>query len=341
MTDQTEPAVQVQGMEHLDITEDDVRAEIIGGGVITDACARVIAARYHSPGTRGRAFSQLSHGLVATVEDLRADIDYSLVHDVEEEEHRSELLSLARWLESKARQATPTMSAVTRRDVAEALYNYRWGPDNTEFAGERMDGAEDEADAILNAIRGQYIATYEVTEPYTLHMLAKDTFTDGRKLTLAVDQQGNMRLIPVGRSASPVMAQLVEKAHLRIEVVGYRDPDASTDIAVFVDGKPFNAEVLIVDPGAGHELSTWRESRDEHAAAASPAASELIRQNYDAGEETDGVEGEDEDSGYGICLTCSAPCDASGCTANPDHLAAVDLPLTATSLAEDVPDEDR
>lgn len=36
--------------------------------------------------------------------------------------------------------------------------------------------------------------------------------------------------------------------------------------------------------------------------------------------------------GYGVCLTCGAPCDGDGCTADDDHLAAVDRPIIPADI---------
>jgi len=48
---------------------------------------------------------------------------------------------------------TPWWRVQTRPVIANAIYANRWGDDNTEFAGERMDGAEEEADKILDALQ--------------------------------------------------------------------------------------------------------------------------------------------------------------------------------------------
>lgn len=75
----------------------------------------------------------------------------------------------------------------------------------------------------------------------------------------------------------------------RVEVVADRDPDSATEVHVFVDGVPVLAELTDVDPGRGWVLSDWRELAAEHAAAASPAAAELITQLFQEGESSEFV----------------------------------------------------
>lgn len=78
--------------------------------------------------------------------------------------------------------------------------------------------------------------------------------------------------------------------HPRVELVGLRDPDGDTDITVFLDGQQVTTtEQTIVDPGKGWDLDDWRESRDDAATQASPAAAALIRCMYDAGETSEFV----------------------------------------------------
>lgn len=77
----------------------------------------------------------------------------------------------------------------------------------------------------------------------------------------------------------------------RVEVVVYRHPDLSgsdgTNVTVFLDGvRVDEPEIVLVDPGRGHELDEWRQDRELAAAQASPAAAGLIREFYDDGEET-------------------------------------------------------
>ncbi|WP_190814723.1 hypothetical protein [Saccharopolyspora pogona] len=75
----------------------------------------------------------------------------------------------------------------------------------------------------------------------------------------------------------------------RVEAVADRDPDSATELHAFLDGMPVPAELTEVDPGRGWVLSDWRELAAEHAAAASPAAAELIRQLFREGESNEFV----------------------------------------------------
>jgi hypothetical protein len=79
----------------------------------------------------------------------------------------------------------------------------------------------------------------------------------------------------------------------RVEVVSYRDPDADTDLHLFVDGAEItNFSWTEADPGAGHDIDDWRESRDVAMRDASPAAAEVIQRFYDAGEDSEFVTGQ-------------------------------------------------
>lgn len=63
------------------------------------------------------------------------------------------------------------------------------------------------------------------------------------------------------------------------EVVVVRDPDAGTEVLVFVDGRQVAGErvsVTTVDPGAGFELHEWRAAGESMASVASSAAGSAI-----------------------------------------------------------------
>jgi hypothetical protein len=63
----------------------------------------------------------------------------------------------------------------------------------------------------------------------------------------------------------------------RIEVIVWRDPDSSNEVAVFVDGVKFdNPEVTDIDPGAGCSRTNWEESAASAVANATPEAAVLI-----------------------------------------------------------------
>jgi hypothetical protein len=66
-----------------------------------------------------------------------------------------------------------------------------------------------------------------------------------------------------------------------IEVVVDRDPDAGTDVTVFVNGEPVQVLSYTVDPGYGATRSDWLENREMLAATATPKAAELITSLFD------------------------------------------------------------
>ena len=62
-----------------------------------------------------------------------------------------------------------------------------------------------------------------------------------------------------------------------VEVIVVRDPDASDDVSVLLDGYPApEASVVCIDAGAGWDVADWEAARDEALAGASPAAARLI-----------------------------------------------------------------
>lgn len=69
-----------------------------------------------------------------------------------------------------------------------------------------------------------------------------------------------------------------------VEVVHYRDPDASCQIRVFVDGAevPFNE--VTIDPGAGYSLADWEAHRERVVAGLSAEARDLARAWFDSAE---------------------------------------------------------
>lgn len=80
----------------------------------------------------------------------------------------------------------------------------------------------------------------------------------------------------------------------RVEIVSYRNPDANTDLHLFVNGvEVTDYSWTEADPGAGHDIEDWRESRDAAMRDASPAAAELIQRFYDAGEDSEFITGQD------------------------------------------------
>lgn len=71
---------------------------------------------------------------------------------------------------------------------------------------------------------------------------------------------------------------------MQIEILDVRDPDSSSDIRVWVDGEEVTkaARVEHVDPGAGYELSAWREETDLMRGNPSPFITALVEARDDA-----------------------------------------------------------
>lgn len=65
----------------------------------------------------------------------------------------------------------------------------------------------------------------------------------------------------------------------RVEIVGERDPDGGTDIALFIDGEPVRFQEYIIDAGWGFEWSDWVEQRAYEIAAASAAVAATLYQS--------------------------------------------------------------
>jgi hypothetical protein len=82
----------------------------------------------------------------------------------------------------------------------------------------------------------------------------------------------------------------------RIEIIVWRDPDSSNEVAVFVDGVAIdNAEVINIDPGAGCSRSDWEESAAGAVAAATPAAAVLIADWFGLAGDSSYITDEDDD----------------------------------------------
>jgi hypothetical protein len=62
----------------------------------------------------------------------------------------------------------------------------------------------------------------------------------------------------------------------RIEIVTLRDPDASTEVWLFIDGEQVSFEENHIDAGAGYEWSDWVASRASDIASASDKVAALL-----------------------------------------------------------------
>ncbi|HET6285726.1 MAG TPA: hypothetical protein VFG15_03110 [Amycolatopsis sp.] len=75
----------------------------------------------------------------------------------------------------------------------------------------------------------------------------------------------------------------VDQLRLRLEVVVDRNPDSGTEVAAFINGTRFTADVTVVDPGAQQQtLRAWREICGSAVYSASPAAADQIRAFFDS-----------------------------------------------------------
>lgn len=86
---------------------------------------------------------------------------------------------------------------------------------------------------------------------------------------------------------------------LNIEILHGRDPDASCELTVFVNGEPSDSYAQQdVDPGAGHERASWDESTDliaktVHYSEAFRTA--VVNERNEAADHSQYIEGEPEE----------------------------------------------
>ena len=81
-----------------------------------------------------------------------------------------------------------------------------------------------------------------------------------------------------------------------VEIVHYRDPDQSCDVAVFVDGievrerarlfEGDSVRYVSIDPGAGYSRSDWDAARIEDMVGLSPDAQTKVGMCYDDADES-------------------------------------------------------
>ncbi len=83
----------------------------------------------------------------------------------------------------------------------------------------------------------------------------------------------------------------------RIEVLVVRDPDADTEVAVWVDGEPAEVTVEVVDPGWGWGQRAWQDRKMQLLARAdySPAFRDGVREALAAYDDCRYVSGEFDD----------------------------------------------
>ena len=79
---------------------------------------------------------------------------------------------------------------------------------------------------------------------------------------------------------------MTEPTH--IDIIVTRDPDSSTEINVYVDGKAvwdlpgvkFN--IVSLDPGAGYDREDWNEQRDYAARSVHPDLVDEVNELYES-----------------------------------------------------------
>jgi hypothetical protein len=81
---------------------------------------------------------------------------------------------------------------------------------------------------------------------------------------------------------------------MRIEILHQRDPDSECDVRLFLDGAEVTDEIefVDVDPGRGHDIEDWLESKRFAMDGASAAAAAAVADAYDAGSHSPYVEGD-------------------------------------------------
>lgn len=81
----------------------------------------------------------------------------------------------------------------------------------------------------------------------------------------------------------------------KIEILVVRDPDAATNLTVFIDGVEFNGYTEVdIDPGAGCELQDWLTAQVEIALSDhSDAFKALALEEYAAFDGSPYIEGDD------------------------------------------------
>ncbi len=81
---------------------------------------------------------------------------------------------------------------------------------------------------------------------------------------------------------------------MRIEILHHRDPDSECSVRLFVDGTEVTegVELVDVDPGRGHMIEDWLESKEYAMDGATEAFAAAVAEAYDTGAESQYVEGE-------------------------------------------------
>ncbi len=73
---------------------------------------------------------------------------------------------------------------------------------------------------------------------------------------------------------------------MRIDVVHQRDPDSACSVSVYVDGVEVEIQEWSFDPGAGCDMDSFAEERDERIASAPEYLRPVLAAIYDESEST-------------------------------------------------------
>lgn len=76
-------------------------------------------------------------------------------------------------------------------------------------------------------------------------------------------------------------ADLPAQSH-RVDVLVIRDPDADTDVSVYLDGQPASAACVTVDPGKGWTTKGWAAAKAEAVRSAHPELAQAVSDAYDS-----------------------------------------------------------
>jgi hypothetical protein len=74
-----------------------------------------------------------------------------------------------------------------------------------------------------------------------------------------------------------------------VEVFHYRDPDASCNVTVYLNGEQVtDLTAVSIDPGSGHSRQEWNENREhDESSDISPAFREEVMSGYDAADSSE------------------------------------------------------
>ena len=73
---------------------------------------------------------------------------------------------------------------------------------------------------------------------------------------------------------------------MRVDVVHERDPDSECSVSVYIDGVKVEHHMWSFDPGAGDDMDSFEEDRDERIASAPEFLRPVLKEIYDETEKS-------------------------------------------------------